>query len=256
MRLKRHEAGGTVTLTLNRPDVRNALDVPLQEDLLEALTALAERDDVRVLVLRGEGSVFCAGADLGAMRASGAATAAENRVDAERLAALFHALAAFPAPTVAAVQGAALGGALGLVACTDLVVAQEGARFATPEVRVGIVPATISPYVLRRLGPGAGADLLLTGRRIEATEALALGLVHRVVPELEAGLSALLEELAQGGPQALRATKALLLAAAPLPEAAARAATVEALVAVRSGPEAAEGLSAFLEKRPPRWVQP
>lgn len=256
MPLKQQEEHGFVTLTLARPEVRNALDGPLIDDLLAALEALAKREDVRTLVLRGEGAVFCAGADVGAMRHAGQATEADNRRDAARLARLFHALAAFPAPTVVAVQGAALGGALGLVACADLVVAQAAARFAAPEVRIGIVPATISPYVVRRLGPGHAADVLLTGRSFKAPEALALGLVHRVVEDLDLGLQTLLDELAPAGPQALRATKALLLAASPLPDAADQDATVEALVRVRATPEALEGLSAFLEKRAPAWVIP
>lgn len=254
MRLKQREERGIVTLTLARPEVRNAMDAPLQEALIEALETSGARDDVRTLVLRGEGTVFCAGADLGGMREAG--QGADNRRDAERLARLFHALASFPAPTVAVVQGAALGGALGLLACTDLVVAQTAARFALPEVRVGLPPATISPYVIRRLGAARAADLMLTGRRVEAREAQAMGLVHRVVDDLDAGLRELLAELALGGPEALRATKALLLAACPLPDHEARAATVEALVRARATAESLEGLSAFLEKRPARWVQP
>ncbi len=256
MRLKQREEQGIVTLTLSRPEVRNALDAALIEDVLGALEALSAREDLRTLVLRGDGTMFCAGADLGAMRGAGQGTEADNRADANRLACLFHTLAAFPVPTVAAVQGAALGGALGLVACTDLVVAQTAARFSTPEVRVGLAPATISPYVVRRLGPGRASDLMLTGRRIEAPEALVIGLVQRVVEDLEVGLRDLLAELAQAGPQALRATKALLLAASPLPDRAAREATVEALVRVRGTAEAAEGTRAFLEKRPPVWIQP
>lgn len=259
----RHElrAHGVHHLVLDRPQVRNAFDPGLRTALLDTLAALAGAPP-RLLILSGAGPIFCAGADLAHMahlaEAARRGDAGPNRADAEGLSALFRTLAAFPAPTLALVRGAALGGGLGLVACCDLVVAEAEARFATSEVRLGLVPGTIGPYVLRRLGPSHAAPLLLSGARIDGREAHRLGLVHRLAlpgEDLEAVALHLVRDLLQAAPGAARRTKALMLQACPLPgpelEAQARAAIVEA----RETAEGREGLGAFLEKRSPAWVE-
>ena len=158
-------ADGVVRLSLRRPEARNALTPEMVAGIPDLLNEPSElpAERCRVLVLQGEGKVFCAGADLKAMRASGRATEAENREDACRFATLFRSVAAFPAPVIAAVQGAALGGGFGLAVCADHVIAEDTARFGTPEARLGLVPAVISPYVVRRLGPGRAGPFLLGG---------------------------------------------------------------------------------------------
>jgi len=259
----RHEirAHGVHRLVLDRPQVRNAFDPPLREALLEALRSLACRPP-RLLILEGEGPLFCAGADLAHMR-SLAESARQgdlepNHADAEGLSRLFRALASFPAPTLALVRGAALGGGMGLVACCDLVVAEAEARFATSEVRLGIVPGTIGPYVLRRLGPSQAAPLLLSGARIDGREAHRLGLVHRLAQpgeDLEAVALHLVRDLLQAAPGAAMRTKALMLQACPLPGVELEAQARAAITAARESPEGLEGLSAFLEKRSPSWVE-
>lgn len=248
---------GVVRLVLARPEVRNAFDALMIHELTEALGALADGALPRLLLLEGEGKVFCAGADLAYMRAQAAADAEANLADARALGRLFRTLAAFPAPTLAVVRGAAIGGGLGLTACCDLAVAEASALFATSEVRLGIVPATISPYVVRRVGLSQAAPLLLGGGRIGALEAHRLGLVHRLVGEdetLEGAVAALLADLLQAGPEAARRTKDLLLRECPLPDASLEELTARTIAEVRAGEEAREGLSAFFERRAPRWV--
>lgn len=259
VRLERR-ARGVARLCLARPEKRNAFDGATVGALtahLETLVAWAPAD-LRVLLLEGEGPVFCAGADLAHMRALGAADAEANRADARALARLFQGLAAFPAPVVAAVRGAVIGGGLGLLACADLGVAEGSTRFATSEVRLGIVPGTIGPYVLRRLGPSQAAPLLLSGARIDGREAHRLGLVHRLAQpgeDLEAVALHLVRDLLQAAPGAAARTKALMLQACPLPGVELEAQARGAITAARESPEGLEGLSAFLEKRSPSWVE-
>lgn len=258
VRLERRTRG-VARLSLARPEKRNAFDGATVAALtahLEALAAWAPAD-LRVLLLEGEGPVFCAGADLAHMRALGGADAEANRADAQALARLFQGLAAFPAPVVAAVRGAAIGGGLGLLACADLGVAEGSTRFATSEVRLGILPAVISPYLLRKAGLGRWAPALLTGAPFGVREAQALGLVHAVAEGAgawEAALTEQLEACLQAAPGAARATKALLLCQAPLPDSALTSATLEALGAARASAEGQAGLRAFLERSPAPWV--
>lgn len=252
-------AHGVGRLLLTRPTLRNAFDGLMVEELTHCLEAFAALDALalRVLVLAGEGPVFCAGADLGYMRAQAESGVERNLADARALAGMFHRLASFPAPVVCAVQGAALGGGLGLALCSDAVIADADAQFGTTEVRLGIVPGVISPYVLRKVGLAHGGALMLTGRRFGAEEACTLGLVHqRVAPgeSLETCLAATLGEYLQAGPQAARATKALLLRAHPLPDAEWTEFTVQAIAQARSSGEGQAGLSAFLEKGTAPWL--
>lgn len=244
--------GAVATVTLARPERRNALDPSLLEALAETFDGLSRDGDVRVVVLRGAGPAFCAGADLGWMAASRELSREENVADAERMAAAFEAVDACPKPVVARVHGAAFGGGAGLVACADVAIAADGATFAFSEVRLGLVPATISPYVLRAIGPGATRALFTTGRRFGAAEALRLGLVFEVVSEdaLDAAVADVVGSFVAAGPEAVTACKRLVrdataaLALDDLPER---------IAAARVGEEGREGVTAFLEKRSPAW---
>ena len=251
---------GVATLTLRRPAARNALTpgmvAGIPKLLLEA--AALSPEQCRVLVVRGEGRVFCAGADIRAMLESGRAGEADNRADARRFAVLFRSLAAFPAPLIAAVQGAALGGGFGLAVASDVVIAEETARFGTPEARLGLVPAVISPYVVRRLGPGAAGPFLLGGVTAAGQAARRAGIVHRLVPAggLDEALGELLGEFLQCAPRAVRRTKQLLLAEAPLPSKEIEGRTISAIAAARASKEGQAGTAAFLAKGKPPWVRP
>ena len=250
---------GIGRLVLARPALRNAFDALMIEELIQCLATFRalSPEALRVLVLEGEGSVFCAGADLGYMRVMAQAGPASNTADALALATLFRSLAAFPAPVVCVAQGAARGGGFGLAACSDIVLADAAAKFATTEVRLGIVPGVISPFVLRKVGLAHAAPLMLSGRRIAAEEARTIGLVQRVVPtveDLDACLSEVLLDLLQAGPHAARGTKALLLRAQPLPDAEWTEFTVQAIVEARASAEGQAGLGAFLAKQPVPWL--
>ena len=249
---------GICRLTLNRPEVRNALTPEMVAGipaLLEEAAALAP-ERCRLLVLAGAGTVFCAGADLRAMRASGQASAEDNREDARRFAALFRSVAGFPAPVVAAVRGAALGGGFGLVVGADCVLAEEDARFGTPEARLGLVPAVISPYVVRRLGPGRAGPFLLGGAIASGPEAVAAGIVHELAPPggLDAALGKTLHRFLEGAPRAVRRAKALLLREAPLPSADIEEATIRAITEARASAEGQAGTAAFFARTPPPWA--
>jgi methylglutaconyl-CoA hydratase len=229
-------------------------------EFTQALADLAAEADparVRVLLLEGEGSVFCAGADLGYMREQAEAAMDRNLANARDLGRMFAALAGFPAPVVAAVRGAAIGGGLGLAVCSDFTLADARAVFATSEVTLGLVPAVIGPYVVRRLGLANAAPLMLTGRRIPAREGLACGLVQRLVEPgeaWEAVLAGILEEFLRAGPGAARATKELLGRIAPLPGPALAEYAAGVIAAARASREGREGLDAFLGHGAPPWV--
>jgi methylglutaconyl-CoA hydratase len=250
-------AGGVVWLTLDRPEIHNAFDDRLIAELTAALARLGEDDAVRVVVLTGAGGSFSAGADLNWMRRTSTYGEAENLADARALARLMQALNELPKPTVARVNGAALGGGAGLVACCDIVVASERAVFGTTEVRLGLIPSVIGPYVLAAIGERHARRLMLTGERITATEAARLGLVHEVVPagQLDEATSRVVDELLKGGPAALRAAKRLIqgLAGRPI-EPALIDDTARRIAALRATPEARVGVGAFLEKRAPDWL--
>ena len=247
--------GAVARVFLARPDVRNAFDGATVVALREAVAAAGARDDVRVIVLGGHGPVFSAGADLEWMRVVSGFTPEENRRDAESLASLFETIDLSPKPVVARVQGAALGGGCGLVAVADIAVASADAQFGFTEVRLGLVPAVISPFVLRKIGPSAARELFLTGERFGAEKAQAIGLVHRVVPasELDAAVDARVRELLQAAPGAVAASKALVREVAGRAPAEARERTVALIAERRASAEGQEGLRAFLEKRKPGW---
>jgi methylglutaconyl-CoA hydratase len=240
------------TLTLDRPQARNALDLALIAQLTGLFRGLAV-DETRVLVLTGAGDAFCAGADAEWMRQSRDLSDQANIADAAAVGAMLEAIDSCPKPVVARVNGHALGGGAGLVACADVAVAAEGAKFGFPEARLGLIPATISPHVLRAIGPGHARALFVTGRRFDAAEAYRIGLVHRVVPpaELDAEVARVADDLLACGPVAIAEAKRLVrdaTAGLALPDLAVR------LASVRAAPEAQEGLAAFLAKQKPGWV--
>jgi len=236
--------GPVLRVTLARPEKRNAVDAALIAELAEAF---ADVGDARAVLLGGEGESFSAGADVEWMRASAALSEEENRADALRLRRLLQAVDSCPAPVVAGVQGHAFGGALGLIACSDVAVAAEDAQFAFSEVLLGIVPAVISPFVLPRIGPGAARRYLLTGERFGPEEALRIGLIHEIAADLDAACGRIVEQVLAGGPEAVRAAKRLVLDAPLGDETAAR------IAERRASAEGQEGLSAFLERRAPAW---
>jgi methylglutaconyl-CoA hydratase len=250
VRLDRH--GPVATLTLDRPEARNALGLELIIQLGQLFTALAA-DETRVIVLTGAGSVFCAGADIEWMRRSRELSDQENIADAAAMRSMLEAMDACPKPVVARVNGAALGGGAGLVACADVAVAAESASFGFTEARLGLIPATVSPYVLRTVGPGNARALFVTGRRFGAAEALRIGLVHAVAAdgELDEAVTAVVDDLLACGPVAIAESKRLVrdaTAALALDDLPVR------LASVRAAPEAQEGLAAFLRKQRPGWV--
>ena len=248
--------GGLARLVLARPQVRNAFNARMIADLTAACGQLAADADLRAVVLSGEGKVFCAGADVSWMRDSAAATQAENRDDARRMAAMFRALDELPVPVVGRVQRAAFGGGVGLIACCDVIVAADDARFSFSEVKLGILPAVISTFALRKIGPGQARRWFLTGETFDAARAREIGLVHEVVAEdrLDAAVQEVVDVLLANGPRAMREAKALIRRLAGFGDpAAAVEHCAETIARVRVSPEAQEGLRAFLEKRHPAW---
>ena len=255
--LSERRADGSAWITLNRPEVHNAFDDRLIVELTAALSNLGADDAVRAVVLTGSGRSFSAGADLNWMRRSSTYGEAENMADARALAILMKTLHELPKPTVARVNGAALGGGAGLVACCDIAVASADAKFGTTEVRLGLIPAVIGPYVVAAIGLRQARRLMLTGERIAAAEAARIGLVHDVVPpeRLDAAVAALLEDLLKGGPGALAAVKRLLrdLTGRPI-DVELVDDTARRIAALRTTAEAQEGVAAFLAKRQPVWL--
>lgn len=250
---------GVKRIVLARPDVRNALDetaIDELRDVLDHLATIPDPEQMRLLLLAGEGKVFCSGADIGYMKRLAAKSLEESFEDAKRLASLFYKLADFPTPVITVVQGAAIGGGFGLTVASDYVLAEESAVFATSEVLLGIVPGVISPYILRRIGLAAAAPLMLTGRRIPAREALTSGIVSRVVEgsELESALQEDVLDFLAAGPEAQRRTKELLKRALPLPGPEHIDFTAEAIANARCSPEGRKGLEAFFSKAPPAWA--
>jgi methylglutaconyl-CoA hydratase len=249
--------GAVARIALARPDVRNAFDDALIAELTRAFAEAAGDPAVRVVVLSGDGPSFCAGADIAWMRRAGGYSREENEADAERMARMLRGIDACPKPVVALAHGAAIGGGVGLVAAADIAIAAEETVFSLAEVKLGILPAVISPYVLRAIGPRAARELFLTGERFDAREALRVGLVHRVVAagELEEAGRKKVASLLSSGPEAVRAAKALIEKVAGRGPEEAMPLTVRTIAERRASAEAKEGLSAFLEKRKPAWAK-
>jgi methylglutaconyl-CoA hydratase len=247
--------GPVERITLNRPEVRNAFNEALVDELTRWAAAAAEPGGPRAAVLDGAGKAFCAGADVAWMTETAAYSREENLRDAGRMARMFAALDALPFPLVGRVHGAVLGGGCGLVAVCDMVAADESTMFGFTEVKLGIVPAVISPYVLAKIGRSAGRELFLTGQRFTAERALAIGLVHAVVPEagLDAAVDAYIGEILASGPEAVAAGKHLVRTILDRTPAEALERTADIIATRRASAEGQEGLRAFLEKRRASW---
>ena len=250
---------GVATVTINRPEVRNAFDDNVIASLTDVLVALAARDDLRILVITGAGKAFSSGADVKWMQSTAGYSEEQNFEDALQLADLMVTLSAFSRPTIARINGHAFGGGVGLVACCDIAIASEEALFALSEVRLGLVPAVISPYVINAIGGRQARRYFLSGEPIAAHEARRIGLVHEVVPaeDLDGTVEDQLLLLLKGGPKAARECKELigavngrLLGA----DEALQRRTAEIIAQLRVADEGQEGLQAFLEKRPPSWA--
>ena len=250
---------GVATIWMNRPDVHNAFNAQLIADLTTACIELDADDAVRAVVLAGRGKSFSAGADLNWMKAAGEASEAENFADAMKLAGMLRTLAEMKKPTIARVHGAALGGGMGLASACDICIAGDKAVFATSEVKFGIIPSAISPYVIRAIGERQAYRYFQTAERIDARRAAELGLAHEAVAtdELDAKVQAIVAALLQGGPKSQAAAKDLIRAVAnkPVDDAVVQD-TARRIAGLRATPEAREGLDAFLSKRPAAWVPP
>ena len=244
-------------ITLNRPDVRNAFNDELIAEITTAFADMGKRDDVRCIVLAAEGSAFCAGADLNWMRRMADYSYDENLADAGKLAQMLRTIALCPKPTIARVQGDVYAGGTGLVAACDIAVAATEAQFCISEVKIGLIPATISPYLVRAMGVRASQRYWLTAERFSAAEALGMGLVTQVASmnTLDAAVDALCRALCAASPSAVRLTKKLIDAVIEKPMTHELIAhTVKEIAAVRSSPEGKEGVGAFLQKRKPAWL--
>jgi methylglutaconyl-CoA hydratase len=256
--LQELDSNGVLTLTLNRPDVHNAFAQQLILELTEALQNAADDPAVRILVLHGAGKSFSAGADMNWMSSMVNASAEENEQDAQLLARMLRRLNYFPKPTIARVHGAAFGGGVGLVACCDIAIAADSAQFALTEVRLGLVPAVISPFVFRRIGESQARRYFLTAERFDAATAERIGLVQLVVPanELDATLARQIELLLQGGPHALKQAKKLVFSVAGHDNTRQRQIdedNARLIARLRVSEEGQDGLRAFLDKRDPSW---
>ncbi|MGI8703104.1 MAG: enoyl-CoA hydratase-related protein [Candidatus Limnocylindrales bacterium] len=261
VRLGRTDAGLVARVTLDRPEVHNAFDARMIGELRSAFRQLAEEpaEQLRAVVLSGVGASFCGGADIGWMRASVGLSKEQNEQDALAMAEMFDTIDRCPAPVLARVHGACLGGGMGLCAVSDLVIAEAGTTFGFTESRLGILPAVISPFVLAKIGETHARALFPGGRRFDATRALRIGLVHELVeglPQLDDAVESAVGDLLSAGPTAARAAKAVIREVRGLPHASTRWHTARRIAAQRAGAEGQEGLRAFLEKRLPAWRDP
>jgi len=249
--------GAVAVIHLNRPDVRNAFNEATIAELTAVFSALGAEADVRAIVLAAHGPAFCAGADLNWMKKMAGYTHEENRADAVQLAEMLRTIYTCPKPVVAKIQGDCYAGAMGLVAVCDIAVAVEEANFCLSEVKLGLIPATISPYVIKAMGENAARRYFLTAERFTAQEALRIGFLHSVVKstELDAAVADLIKHLTSASPNAVREAKKLVrdVAGAPL-NAGLIADTAERIAVIRASDEGREGVRSFLEKRKPGWL--
>lgn len=251
------DSRGVATVTLNRPDKHNAFDDVIIAQLRDAFDELAGRLDVRVVILASEGKSFSAGADLAWMKRMAEYDYQHNLKDAELLAGMLKALHDLPQPTIAKVQGAAFGGAVGLASCCDIAIGSQRASFALSEVKIGLIPATISPYVISAIGERAARRYFTTGERFSAEEAHRLGLLHEVVAEdqLDNSVAAMVAALMSSAPSAVRAAKELIARVAGRPiDADVISDSCTRIAQIRVSAEGQEGLTAFLNKREPNWL--
>lgn len=255
--LSQLDADGNATVVLNRPEVHNAFDPEMVDALTSTLRQLESRAEVRAIVLTGAGKNFCAGADIEQMKRSATYTPEQNLELARATSLMLQTLYALEKPTIACVRGAVRGGGVGLVSACDIALAERGATFRLSEVKLGIIPAMISPYVIAAMGERMAHRYMLSGEEFDAAEAYRIGLLHDICeePELNALVGRMLRQLHSSGPQAVAAVKKLIpdIAAAPIDDAVSEK-TAQRIAEVRTTLEAQEGLGAFLEKRKPSWV--
>jgi len=250
--------GGVARVVLARPEVRNAFNAEVIERLHDTFVRITAADDVRAVVLAGEGKVFCGGADINWMRTSLDLTFESNVADAERMSDMFRAIDNCSKPVIAKIHGAALGGGSGLAAVCDIAVAADDAVFGFTEAKLGIIPAVISPFVLAKIGASQARALFLTGERFDAARAKEIGLVHEVVPsaDLDLAVNRRLAEIFTAGPAAIAAAKLLVRRVLDSSYDESRVITTEAIARQRAGPEGQEGLRAFLEQRRALFAEP
>ena len=245
------------TVTLTRPELRNAFNDAVIAELTQVFSELGAREDVRAIVLAAEGPAFCAGADLNWMRRMADYDREQNLADAARLAEMLRVIHHCPKPVVARVQGDVYAGGMGLVACCDIALSADSAHYCLSETRLGLAPATISPYVMRAMGPRAAQRYCLSAERFDSAEALRIGFVHEVVTadQLDSRVDAVVKALLNASPAAVRACKRLLQDVAQREiDAALIAQTVEAIADIRASTEGREGVQSFLQKRQPAWL--
>jgi len=249
-------AGHVARIFFNRPDVHNAFDSTLIREVDDAVGLAARDGSVRVVIVSGMGKSFCAGADLNWMREVIRFSFEQNLQESLEIAEVMHKIYTLPKPTIARVHGAAIGGGNGFLSACDIVVASEEAKFGLSEVKLGLVPAAISPYVILRIGEGRAREYFLTGERVSAQRAYEIGLVNRVVPadKLDETVNSIVSSLLSSGPKALASCKELLRSAARMTLEEAKEYTARMIANLRVSQEGQEGMAAFLEKRKPKWL--
>ncbi|UCH90281.1 MAG: enoyl-CoA hydratase/isomerase family protein [Thermoplasmata archaeon] len=243
------------TVTLNKPEIHNAFNDTLIAELSECFIKLGEDEDTRLIILTGSGKSFCAGADINWMKAMIDYSHEQNISDSQNLAEMFKIIDECPKPVIGRINGSAFGGGVGLVAVCDVAIAAEDAKFSFSEVKLGIIPAVVSPYVIARIGPGHARKLFITGERFDANTALNIGLIHGLVPEagLDEDVGAVAETILANGPAAMHQVKKLIAKWLDMDSESYREFTVDKIAKLRTSPEGQEGLKAFLEKRKPEW---
>jgi len=249
--------GKTLRLTMNRPQIHNAFNAAMIRELAVAFDEAKKDSDVRLVVLTGAGESFCAGADLNWMREIIRYSYEQNLRESRELAELMHSIYTLPKPTIARINGAVIGGGTGLFAACDIVIASDRAKFGLSEVKIGLIPAAIGPYVIRRIGESAARELFLTGERFDARRALEIGLVNKIVPHeaLDNKVEEVVRLLLSSGPEALAKCKELLQRVPAMSLDEAKGYTAEMIAGLRVSPEGQEGMAAFLEKRKPKWIK-
>lgn len=257
IKLVEHQ-NGVKEIIFDRPDVKNALNEDMIADFTALLKSLAKIHDptkLRLVILKGEGNIFSAGADLHYMREQAQKNYQQNLEDATTLGEMFYNLSALPCPVICAVKGAAIGGGLGLCVCSDFVLADKNAKFATSEVKLGIVPAVISPYIIRKIGLSHASHLMLTGIMIDANHALQMGLVNQIVTsdDFDKELQKVTQNFLMAGPNSARLTKELIQKSSPLPDPMLFEFTSQKIALARSSKEGKQGLKCFFDKTKPDW---
>jgi methylglutaconyl-CoA hydratase len=245
----------SVQITLNRPDLHNAFNETLIAELSECFKSLGQDETVQLIILTGEGKSFCAGADINWMKSMVAYSREENLKDSQNLADMFKIINECPKPVIGRINGSAFGGGVGLVAVCDIAVAVDSAKFSFSEVKLGIIPAVVSPYVLKKIGPGHARQLFITGERFDSQTAQNIGLIHRTakLEDIDEKIDETVKMLSANGPRAMHEVKLLISNWYDLNEESYRKYTVEKIAELRTAPEGHEGLEAFLAKRKPSW---